>query len=69
MDKVKIPKNLAEAIEKLIKNGCSNLAIVGNVFRNDASKERREIQLFCIENYRINGDILLNALINGYDIE
>ena len=69
MNKVKISKNLAEAIEKLRKDGYSNLAIVGSIFKNDVNKDKRVIQLFCMENYEINGDILLNTLINGYNVE
>jgi Protein of unknown function (DUF1642) len=60
--KVVLPREVAEAIESLRKNQFDNRAIINRIYKATAPPA---LQLYAIENF----DTLLNALVNGYEIE
>ncbi len=72
MNKVTIPREVAEAIEELRNAGMSNWAIIA--IANDPSEYSYVIDEKCLGEYsttlsRFKGDKLLVALVNGYEIE
>lgn len=73
MDKVKLPQEVAEAIEELRNVGMSNWAIIA--IANDPSEYSYVIDEECLGEYSTtlsrfkDRDKLLGALVNGYEIE
>jgi Protein of unknown function (DUF1642). len=61
-DKVKLPREVAEAIEDLRKDHYDNRALIDEIYEGAA---RPVLQAYAETNF----DTLLNALINGYEIE
>lgn len=73
MDKVKLPKEVAEAIESLREpfNSFSDYAIIGMLYSPSKHKEVKEIQVLH-ENMgqeKMHPGDLLQALVNGYEVE
>ena len=61
-DKVKLPREVAEAIEDLRKDHYDNRALIDEIYEGAA---RPVLQAYAETNF----DTLLNALVNGYEIE
>jgi Protein of unknown function (DUF1642) len=69
-DKVKLPREVAEAIEKIREKGGRNYAIVRAAIKlSEASTEEKVISDWVTENFQDNLDALIIALVNGYEIE
>jgi hypothetical protein len=68
--RVTLPREVAEAIEKLRENGVRNFAIIHSALKlSEASTEEKVISDWVAENYQDNLDALIIALVNGYEIE
>ncbi len=70
MEKVTLPKEVAEALESLKADGLSNLRIAADALTAYAVKgtDYFTLQMFLSESNE-NNDILLSALVNGYEVE
>jgi predicted mannosyl-3-phosphoglycerate phosphatase (HAD superfamily) len=69
-DKVKLPREVAEAIEKIREKGGRNYAIIRAAIKlSEASAEEKVISDWVIKNFQDNLDALIIALVNGYEIE
>src|SRR5690554_4232723 len=65
MDKVKLPKEVAEAIDGLRDEGCENQQILELIYKTDMSAFAIRLTGFVM----IHGfDTLLQALVNGYEV-
>jgi DNA-binding Lrp family transcriptional regulator len=68
--RVTLPREVAEAIEKLRENGVRNFAIIHSALKlSEASAEEKVISDWVTENFQDNLDALIIALVNGYEIE
>jgi hypothetical protein len=68
--RVTLPREVAEAIEKLRENGVRNFAIIHSALKlSEASTEEKVISDWVAKNYQDNLDALIIALVNGYEIE
>ena len=66
--KAKLPKNVVEALEKLRKDGYSNVVITNLFWRNDVREPGRTIQLYIQKNGEEGFNNLMRALLDGYEI-
>ncbi|MGR6115866.1 DUF1642 domain-containing protein [Aeribacillus composti] len=67
-EKVLLPREVAEDIERLRKKGCSNFTIVRLAF--EAYSDYSTIRKWAFDiNGRGTPDLLMKALVNGYEIE
>lgn len=73
MNKVKLPKEVAEAIETLRnpENGFSDYAIIGMLYSHTHHKELDSIQILNshMGQDKMHPDNLITALVNGYEVE
>lgn len=63
-DKVKLPKNVTEAIEKC-REGYSEKDVIAIAIADYKSGSYREMQVFANEYF----EVFLKAIVNGYEIE
>jgi uncharacterized protein (UPF0297 family) len=70
-DKVKLPRELAEALDSLREKGYSNFTILSYVINEKYIAHLPEITTIvkAYERDDFSFDTLLNALVNGYEIE
>lgn len=75
MEKVKLPKELAEAIETLENAEITTFGIICSLVHErwghseHASEAHKVLRKFSFGNSGGNTDVLLKALVNGYEIE
>jgi hypothetical protein len=68
--RVTLPREVAEAIEKIREKGGRNYVIVRAAIKlSEASAEEKVISDWVIKNFQDNLDALIIALVNGYEIE
>jgi Protein of unknown function (DUF1642) len=68
--RVILPREVAEAIEKIREKGGRNYAIIRAAIKlSEASTEEKVISDWVAENFQDNLDALIIALVNGYEIE
>ncbi len=70
MEKVTLPKEVAEALESLKADGLSNLRIAADALTAHVVRgtDYFTLRMFLSESNE-NDDILLSALVNGYEVE
>ena len=70
MSKVILPKSVAEAIETMRSKGVSNYGIIDNSSRYPTSRSEETVWRWAFGESRTgNPDLLMSALVNGYEIE
>ncbi|MEH6941619.1 DUF1642 domain-containing protein [Bacillus sp. JJ722] len=69
MSKVILPKEVAEAIERLREGGCSNFEIIRQAHGAVFTETYLTIKRWAFENGGGSSDDLMSALINGYEVE
>ena len=71
MEKINLPKEVAEAIEDFRRTQSLNRYILSKAYINDmddnANERVKVVHKFCSENS--NFEMFLQALVNGYEIE
>ncbi|SDJ62120.1 DUF1642 domain-containing protein [Paenibacillus naphthalenovorans] len=63
-EKVKLPREVAEAIERFRNIGCDNASII-YTFASGEDKNNIDFANYAADNF----DTLLQALVNGYEVE
>jgi len=69
MEKVKLPREVAEAIEELRSNGVSNFGILHRAYNAVESEPDLAITRWAFDSGEGTPDLLMHALVNGYEIE
>jgi Protein of unknown function (DUF1642) len=68
--RVALPREVAEAIEKLREKGLTNYGFMNHAINLDRNcAETRIISGWLDENFHANFEVLMIALVNGYEIE
>jgi hypothetical protein len=68
-EKVFIPKDVAEAIEEYRSKGFSDASIVATAVTNGGVVERARALVNFVTEHRDNSKRLMQAIVNGYEIE
>lgn len=67
--KVVLPKEVAEAIDNLRKQGITDYGIVVGTAEGYLGRNRVVVKEYFREGTRANADLLMQALVNGYEVE
>jgi hypothetical protein len=70
VSRVTLPREVAEAIERLREKGLTNYGFMNHALNLDRNcAETRIISGWLDENFHANFEVLMIALVNGYEIE
>jgi hypothetical protein len=67
--KVTLPKEVAEAIENYRSQGFSNASIIATAVTSGGVGSRSKALVYFVTAEKGNSDVLMRALVNGFDVE